>query len=214
MSRLPDRLMLSLALLATPAATVACPVALDVPIEDVATSEVVVIGRVTDYRPDPAYRTPDAMQKLFDLEVEHTLIGAAPKQMKTRRARGPETLPDGRYLIALDRTRHGATAGDLEVRVRGCEPTLMFRTDSREAIAALRVLAGKPPYPADPVPAPVDPNHHVPAPALEEFRWNRPYPKTAWEQMPTPYRLVFGAGLLIIALGVGGSLWLNRHRPD
>lgn len=240
MRRAPAVLAFLCTSVAAPMTAQACVVRVPFQVEQVRHADVVVIGRVSDYRrtvsdrqrqwiAESAKRDPGAAPERarpdrasFDLTVERIAAGQPPP----RRVRVewdpstygvPEAIPEGRYLVALRRMRD-VTASGARYRVLrgGCSTPFMFESGDREAVAVLRVLAGEPPYPPDP-PEPQRPawdQPPPPAPAPPPFMPYAEHRETRplWNELPVLYRLMLGGAGVVVAAAAVALLW-RRRRP-
>jgi len=236
-----------------PQAAQACAMYRPLDPRDVREAEVVVVGRLSGYRTvldheqrrrnremlarNPALRDivggePKGLlgdYVVFDVTVEDALVGQSPRRIRVTWDNStfgePERMPDGRYLMALRRAGPDTRSeADFTVFQYACSGAFLFPSGSPEALAALRVLAGKEPYSPDP-PAPPPspaPDPSVATPAAETPYWQRTpppapaseasygdisSPPSLWERIPSPYGIVLGlAGLGLLAAFGGAGL--------
>lgn len=193
MRRLPAVVTLGLTIMAAPAPALACAIYSPLKPEAVRAGQVVVVGRLSHYRREasaesrrrfeeslrdprptflpPGYKpTPGRDINTFEVAVERVVVGQAPARIlvgwPTSNISPPETVEDGLYLIALNPSEPGARHGAPFTAVgHVCSGAFLYPATSRKALAALRVLAGKPPYPPDPPPLPQPEPSDAPRPA-------------------------------------------------
>lgn len=248
MRRFPAVLALALAMTAAPSWATACSRWRPWDPQDVRGADAVVVGQVSDYRvvldqegrrrnreirdrdPQMAARFGRGEPKsllsdvaTFDLRVDEVLVGHVPRLMRVRwdpsTFGSPDEMPDGRYLVALRASSPDARdPSAFVVFRRPCSDAFLLPGGGPEAVAVLRVLAGKPPYPPGPPPPPEPAASNGPAPAAD-----LPAPPRDDEadrrfrnEVPTAYRVMLsgaGVGLLI---GFGALAWRRRKTdaPD
>lgn len=231
MRRLPAVLALGLTITAAPVPALACAVYSPLRPEAVRGADVVVVGRLSDYRrevsaesrrrfeawsrePRPAWMpagpdpTPVRDLNTFTVDVERVVAGQAPARIRVdwpaSNISPPETIEDGQYLIALTHTYPGAAPGvDFVAVGHACSGAFLYPAASRYALEALSVLAGKPSYPPDP-PRPPEPEpspSDIPMPAPPL----PPLPPGPWTDEDTPLldRIPPGQRVMLGGAGVG-----------
>lgn len=248
MRRFPAVLALAVAMTAAPSWATACAMYRPWDPQDVRDADAVVVGRVSGYRVvldqegrrrnrEIMARDPEMAAILgrgeprgllsdvasFDLRVDQVLVGSVPRRMRVRwdpsTFGSPDEMPDGRYLVAL--RVPGPDARDpsaFMVFRQPCSGAFLLPGGSPDAVAVLRVLAGKPPYPPGPPPPPESPASAGPAPAAE-----LPAPprddeadRRFWNEVPMAYRVMLGGAGLGLLIAFGALAWRRRKTdaPD
>lgn len=191
-----------------------------------------MVGRVTNYGLVQLRDVRDLSGKAwsvghaeFDLTVERALVGETPRRIRVRSGSSTYAhlaeLPEGRYLIALDRPRQ-QDGGPFTLFRRPCSSGYLMKSGSARALAVLRVLEGLPPFPPDPPGPPPAPPSAEPAPAPT---W--PAVAGSWPaaqapdrtRIPPVYWIAFGLIGAALALAVGALTWGRKPgaggaRPD
>ena len=132
-------------LAATPAQ--ACRMDRPIDLQDVRMAEIVVVGRISNYRIVRSGRPPRAMASYarFDIQVEEVLLGTAPRRMTVSWYNSTFALPDqlatGPLLFALRRTTEQVgSRPPVTVLQRPCSSPFMFEARSTQARQLRRLL--------------------------------------------------------------------------
>ena len=243
--RLPAVLALGLAVTAAPVPALACAVYSPLKPEAVRGADVVVVGRLSNFRreasarsrrafeenrhqPRPAWLPPGRDQgpardlTSFDVAVEQVAKGRAPARIHVAwhmsNISPPERIRSGRYLIGLSHPPpERRLNADFIVLGHVCSGAYIYPAGGRKAVAALRVLAGKPPYPPDP-PRPPEPEPSLsdmialPEPAPVTGPAGYPDEVSLLDRIPPGYRVMLGGAAAGLFVGVSALLW--RRRKD
>lgn len=122
-------------------------------IEDVRQADIVVVGRLANYR------VVDRIAH-FEIEVDEVLAGQSPQRLRvhwgsTARFSPAPVMPQGQFLVALHRLdltkvldrgwgRRGLASGDLMVLQEGCSPrAFFFNSVGENAATVRRILLGR-----------------------------------------------------------------------
>lgn len=129
-------------------AALACRMEARIVLDDVRKADVVVIGRVSNYRiirTGPTPRLGDYAR--FEIQVDEVLVGRAPGRIPISWDNStfgePETLGAGPFLIALrgPSSNPGAEPGAFELLQAPCSEPFLFDSTGRRAAAVRRILA-------------------------------------------------------------------------
>lgn len=243
MRRLPKGLALGLMITAAPVPAMACALYHPLEPEDVRRADVVVIGRLSHFRrevsadslrwfaenrdrsrpswmPDLGARPPRDLTS-FAVTVEQVAKGRAPSRINVvwhmSNISPPERLRDGRYLIGLNHPRpETPIKADFVVFGGMCSGAFIYPAGGQKAVAALRVLAGKPPFPPDP-PSPPEPEasaSDIPRPAPDPRPPGYPDSEPLLDRVPTVYRVMMGGAGLGLLVAISALFWRRRVEEE
>lgn len=231
MRRLMAVVALGLALV-VPATAQACQMPAPRDLQRATQADVVVVGRIVDYRlvrdeagrrmnremlaRDPELaeaigKAPGSLMTdyaLFDVRVKATLWGEAPRRLRVRLDSAGPRPPrlDIPYLIVLNAPKPGAEAVFTVVN-QTCAGAFLFPEGEPDALTIRRLLTGEPPATPERHERAAEPDVPVAAAAPPVKSASR----MDWSETPRLYRVMLGAALagLLIALLV--AVWRRRR---